>query len=226
VPANTPGFLGHVEAWIFDLDNTLYAPVHDLFGQIDRRMKAFIAEALDLPPDDAFALQKKYYWDYGTTLRGLMLNHRVDPNRFLDFVHDIDHSVLPHDAALDAALAALPGRKFIYTNGSTRHAERVMEQLGVSRHFAGIFDICAGNYIPKPEPAPYTELMTRYGIMPARAAMIEDLHRNLKPAAALGLTTVWLRHAQNHADAEGDISHCHHVTDNLITWLRDRATPR
>ncbi len=215
--------MSEIEDWIFDLDNTLYPASAHLFPQIDRRMKAFISDALKLSPDDAFALQKQYYWKYGTTLRGLMLNHNIEPDNFLAYVHDIDHSVLEPDARLGAALAALPGRKFIYTNGSERHAVNVADRLGITRHFDGIFDIRASDYIPKPEPAPYATLVERHAITPARAIMFEDIHRNLKPAAALGMATVWVRHAENPAKPGEDLSHCGFIIDDLVAWLEDAA---
>jgi putative hydrolase of the HAD superfamily len=216
----------HIEAWIFDLDNTLYPATTNLFPQIDTRMKAFIGRLLNLPPEDAFKLQKGYYWKYGTTLRGLMVNHQIEPDEFLDYVHDIDHSILEANAALDVALADLPGRKFIYTNGSERHAVNVLDRLGVTRHFDGIFDIRASNYIPKPEPVPYADLVARHAIAPTRAIMFEDIHRNLKPAADLGMTTVWVRSSLEHTPKPNeDLSHCGHITDDLIGWLREK-TPK
>jgi len=215
----------HIEDWIFDLDNTLYPATANLFPQIDKRMKAFIGQLLKLSPDDAFKLQKDYYWKYGTTLRGLMLNHDIAPDEFIEYVHDIDHSILSHNADLDAALAALPGRKFIYTNGSERHAVNVMDRLGVSRHFDGIFDIRASDYIPKPEPAPYATLIARHAITPTRAIMFEDIHRNLKPAADLGMTTVWVKSDEHTPRPDEDLSHCGHITDDLVSWLRE-MTPR
>ncbi len=218
--------LNQIEDWVFDLDNTLYPASAHLFPQIDKRIKAFIVDLLRIPPDEAFKLQKHYYWTYGTTLRGLMLNHHIEPDDFLDYVHDIDHSVLAPDLRLDAVLARLPGRKFIYTNGSERHAVNVIERLGITRHFAGIFDIKASSYIPKPEPAPYGELVARHGIAPARAIMFEDIHRNLKPAADLGMTTVWVQHPESPARADEDTSHCHFLTDDLIAWLEERAKAR
>jgi putative hydrolase of the HAD superfamily len=213
----------HIEAWIFDLDNTLYPATANVFPQIDKKMKAFIGEALKLSPDEAFKLQKDYYWKYGTTLRGLMLNHKIAPDDFLAYVHDIDHSILSADSALDAALALLPGRKFIYTNGSERHAVNVMDRLGVTRHFDGIFDIRASDYIPKPDPAAYATMIARHTITPARAAMFEDIHRNLKPAADLGMTTVWVRPAEHVAKPDEDLSHCRHVIDDLVSWLREKT---
>lgn len=176
-----------------------------------------------MTPDEAFVLQKKYYHQHGTTLRGLMMNHDVDPNTFLDYVHDIDHSVLGLDPLLNQALTALPGRKFIYTNGSAYHATSVMNRLGVAHHFAGIYDIHASNYVPKPDPAPYVEMTAKYGINPKRAVMFEDSHHNLKPAADMGMTTVWIRHAESRVEPDDDLSHCQHVTDDLVGWLNERA---
>ncbi|MDX2221545.1 MAG: pyrimidine 5'-nucleotidase [Rhodospirillaceae bacterium] len=215
--------LGHVDAWVFDLDNTLYPPTVDLFAQIDARMKAFIARELGLAPDDAFALQKRYYRQHGTTLRGLMLNHGTDPETFLEFVHDIDHSVLDTSPRLAAALAGLPGRRFVYTNGSARHARAVLDRLGVTALFDGVYDIRAGNYIPKPDPAPYVDMTGRFGIAAGTAAMFEDSAHNLKPAAALGMTTVWVRHPDHSPAPAEDLSHCHHVTDDLVAWLEGVA---
>lgn len=215
--------LTHVEAWIFDLDNTLYPATTNLFAQIDVRMKRFIAEALNLGLDEAFKLQKKYYHAYGTSLRGLTLHHDIDPDAFLDYVHDIDHSALNTDPALDAVLTALPGRKLIYTNGSAYHAESVVKRLGVARHFDDIFDIRAGDYIPKPDPAAYAAMIERHGVRPDRAAMFEDSHKNLKPAADLGMVTVWVRHAENPAGPGEDLSHCAFITEDLVGWLRMAA---
>ena len=211
--------VGHVDAWVFDLDNTLYPVGSNLFDQIDARIKTFVAEALSMSEDEAFALQKRYYRAHGTTLRGLMIHHDIAPEAYLDFVHDIDHSVLSPDPRLAAALARLPGRRFIYTNGSTRHAAGVIARLGVADLFEGIFDIRAGGYVPKPDPEPYGTMMSRHGIAPARAAMFEDSFDNLKPAADLGMVTVWVRHPEHVPAATDDLSHCRFVTDDLVGWL-------
>ncbi len=208
------------EFWVFDLDNTLYPASSNLFAQIDAKMKAFIARAFDMQLEDAFKLQKKYYHDYGTTLRGLMVHDGIDPELFLSYVHDIDHSVLQPDAALDSALEKLPGRKFVYTNGSARHATAVTEQLGISHHFSGVFDIRASDYIPKPDPASYAGFIARHGVTPKRAIMFEDSHKNLKPAADLGMATVFVRHPNNAPAENEDMDHCHYLTENLVSWLQ------
>ncbi len=208
-----------IDAWVFDLDNTLYPASTNLFAQIDVRMKTFIAKALNMTVDDAFKLQKQYFHKYGTSLRGLTLHHDIDPDAFLDYVHDIDHSVLNADARLDALLAALPGRKLIYTNGSAYHAESVVKRLGVAHHFADIFDIRASAYIPKPDPAAYATMIAKHAVTPTKAVMFEDSHKNLAPAAALGMKTVWVRHEGMPSHEGEDLSHCHYVTDDLLGWL-------
>ncbi len=213
--------LAHIDAWVFDLDNTLYPASTNLFAQIDVRIKGFIARTLSLSPDEAFTLQKKYYHEHGTSLRGLMMHHGVEPDEFLDYVHDIDHSVLPANPALEAALARLPGRKFVYTNGSTYHAEQTLKSLGIDRHFAEIFDIKASRYIPKPDPGAFAEFIAQHVIAPERAAMFEDLPRNLKPAVDLGMTAVWVRHPETQLLPGEDTGHCHYVTDDLPAWLGD-----
>jgi putative hydrolase of the HAD superfamily len=214
---------GHVASWIFDLDNTLYSASSGVFDQIDARMKAFIARELGLPPEDAFWLQKRYFHAHGTTLRGLMLNHGTDPDAFLDFVHDIDHSILDPDHRLAKALAALPGRKVVFTNGTAGHARRVIDRLEIGHLIEAIFDIRAADYVPKPNAEPYRKMIAAHGIAPAAAAMFEDSSANLKPAAEIGMTTVWVRHAQAVHPAPDDTGHCHYVTDDLTAWLETTA---
>lgn len=219
---------GHIESWVFDLDNTLYAPSAALFVQVEARMGGFIAGRFGIGRDEARAMQKRFFREYGTTLRGLMTEHRVPPDEFLDYVHDLDLSVLDPDRRLDAALARLPGRKVIYTNATVAHAERVMDRLGIARHFDGIFDIVAADYQPKPAAAGYDAMLARHGIDPARSAMLEDIARNLVPAHALGMTTVWVRQ-RGHGDRDvaelGDLSHIHHTIDDLAGWLEGVTTP-
>ena len=221
---STPFLPSEIETWVFDLDNTLYPAEHSLFPQIDKRIRAYISDHLGLSLDEAYRLQKHYYREYGTTLRGLMSVHGTDPNEFLLYVHDIDHSVLAPSPRLDAALGTLPGRKLVFTNGSRAHAERVLERLGVSTHFFAIFDIVDADFIPKPEVPPYQMLGKRFDVRFEHAAMIEDLERNLVPAANLGMTTVWIKQ-EEHPDKKfldtppQNPSHVHHITGDLIQWL-------
>ncbi len=211
--------LDHVSVWVFDLDNTLYPASCNLFAQIDQRMGAFISDLLDIARDEARALQKQYFREHGTTMRGLMDRHGVKPETFLAYVHEIDHSPVPRNPALAAALDRLEGRKVIYTNASVAHSEKVMERLGVRSHFEAIFDIAAADYRPKPDPAAYRQLMAEVGFAPGEAVLIDDIPRNLEPAAALGMTTVWMRTDTEYAQQGAQGDHIHHVADDLVDWL-------
>ncbi|MSO93290.1 MAG: pyrimidine 5'-nucleotidase [Rhodospirillales bacterium] len=213
------GDLGLRDVWLFDLDNTLYSATSNFFAQIDDRMRSFIARELGLGLDEAHTLQKSYFRQHGTTLRGLMDRHGVAPEEFLAYVHDIDLSPLRQDAALDQALSRLPGRKIVFTNGTRVHAERVLDRVGVARRFEAIFDIADAGFRPKPEPVVYAMLVRRHGVDPKRAVMVEDLARNLVPAAAMGMATVWLRTGSSFGAEGSDGDHVHHVTDDLVGWL-------
>jgi putative hydrolase of the HAD superfamily len=210
----------HVDTWIFDLDNTLYPPTSAVFTQVEMRIRDYIAGYLKLTPDDAFALQKKYFLSHGTSMRGMMDHHAMPPGPYLEYVHDIDVSMIEPNPALDTELARLPGRRLIFTNGSTRHAERIMERLGVSRHFEGIFDITQADYIPKPAPVVYDQFVKTHAINPKTAILIDDLPRNLAPAAALGMTTVWLRTDVPWGQEGAGEDYVHHVADDLVAWLK------
>lgn len=211
--------LDHVEVWIFDLDNTLYPAACNLFDQIDRRMGEFIGRLLTIDRAEARVIQKGYFRKHGTTLRGLMLEHGLDPAEFLDYVHDIDLSPVPPNPDLERALDRLDGRKLVFTNGSVPHAERVMARLGVAHHFEAVFDIVASDYVPKPDPAPYRMLIDRHRFDPRAAAMFEDIPRNLVPAAALGMTTVWVPGNPNWSGPNDAGEHVHHVAEDLAAWL-------
>ena len=176
--------------WIFDLDNTLYPSECNLFAEIDRRMSAYIQKLLGLDPAAALKVQKELYYEHGTTLSGLMAKHGVKPEGFLAYVHDIDLSPVQHAPELAEAIERLEGRKFIFTNGSARHAERVAEKLGVLDKFDGIYDIAAGGYVPKPRPEAFRRFLEFCEGVNCKAAMFEDLPHNLEPAHALGIVTV------------------------------------
>ena len=164
-----PRGFDHVEAWVFDLDNTLYPADCNLFAQIDRRMGEFIANSFGIPLHEAQSLRETYYYEHGTTLAGLVRLHDVPPDDFLDYVHDIDLSAVSPSPELAAALTALPGRKFIFTNGSRKHAEAVVERLGISGLFADIFDIHALGYLhPKPMREAYERFVGAYAVAPQR----------------------------------------------------------
>lgn len=198
--------LSHVDSWIFDLDNTLYPASADLFALIDVRMGEYIAELLGCEALEARTVQKRYFHDHGTTLAGLMHHHGIDPHHFLDYVHDISLDRLTHDADLAAHIAALPGRKLVFTNGDAPYARRVLDRIGLGDHFELIHDIHACRYRPKPDPYGLHQLRDEHGIDLARTAFFEDMARNLKPAKALGMTTIWLNNGSEsgHVDAHPD----------------------
>ena len=225
MPAAGDRLLGDIETWIFDLDNTLYPASCRLFDQIHENMTRFIADRLGLSREAALALQKTYFREHGTTLRGLMTVDRIDPDDFLAFVHEIDLSCVPPDPVLVVALAALPGRKIVHTNGSVRHAERLLDHLGIAGSFCGIVDIVAAGYEPKPGLAGYRELLRRHRVTPTTALMIEDMARNLVPAAGLGMTTAWVRNPLDWAAAGSEGDHIHHVVDDLGSFLWAAASP-
>ncbi|MEM8740174.1 MAG: pyrimidine 5'-nucleotidase [Pseudomonadota bacterium] len=180
----------HVETWVFDLDNTLYPPAARLFDQIEERMSVYVMRELGFTRDVADHLRDTWWRNHGTTLAGLMGDHGIDPDPFLDEVHDIDLSVLVPDAALRRAITALPGRRIIYTNGSRVHAERVSEALELRDLFDALYGIEDAGYRPKPEQAAFERVFAQDGLTPDCALMFEDDPRNLKVPSAMGLTTV------------------------------------
>ncbi len=216
--------------WIFDLDNTLYPAECNLFAQVDKRMGEFIAGFLKISFEEARALQKDYYLDYGTTLAGLMNCHGIEPAEFLDYVHDIDFSVLPKAPKLEKALDRLPGEKFIFTNGTAAYAEKVAGRLGVLGRFSDIFDIAAAGYVPKPEARAYESFLKAHNVTPARAAMFEDLPHNLEAPHGLGMATVLVKSRYFDHSAQREIeawerlpAHIHHITDDLAGFLSEIA---
>jgi len=217
---------GHVETWVFDLDNTLYPHHLNLWQQVDGRIRDFIAEFLKVPHEQAFHIQKDYYRRYGTTMRGLMTEHGLNPDDYLEFVHQIDHSPLEPNPALGAALEKLPGRKLILTNGTRKHADAVMRRLAVHEHFEDVFDIIAADLEPKPLARTYDRFLARHDVDPRRAAMFEDLARNLKAPHALGMTTVLVVPEgqrdifREDWELEGrDAPHVDYLTDDLTGFL-------
>lgn len=211
--------LDHVDVWIFDLDNTLYPPEADIFAQIDERMGRFIADLLNCDLAEARRVQKGYFHEHGTTLSGLMNFHGVEPRHFLDFVHDVDLTVLDRDPLLVEAIAELPGRKLIFTNGDAPYAMRVLEKLGLEQSFEAIHDIHACGYAPKPTPDAYRTMVDSYGIDPRRALFVEDMARNLKPAKALGMTTVWINNGSERGSHDADSSYIDIEITDLGQWL-------
>jgi len=216
----------HVRDWVFDLDNTLYPHHVDLFAQIDKNMTAYVSALLGLSREDARALQKQYYYDHGTTLKGLMLHHNIDPLDFLEKAHAIDYGVLSPDLSLGEAIRALPGRKFIFTNGSVKHAEMAAKALGILDHFDDVFDIVAAEYMPKPAGATYDKFMALHRIETPQAVMFEDLPRNLLVPKTLGMKTVLLiPQNDNHEFVDAwekrseEDKHIDYATSDLTAFL-------
>lgn len=214
----------HVRNWIFDLDNTLYPVACDLFGQISERMTRYVQRLLDMEEAEARTLQRAYYHDHGTTLNGLMKLHSVDPEDYLAYVHDIDLSVLTPEPALQTAIARLPGRKFVFTNGCVHHAGRVLDQLGLATHMDDVWDIRTIGFQPKPDAAAYRTVLDLARSDGQDAAMFEDIARNLVEAKMLGMTTVWLKNGsewsrQGPAHPVAQDHHIDYETDDLPQFL-------
>ncbi len=219
---NGPDFR-HVRSWIFDLDNTLYPACNGIFAEIEARMTDYVMAFLKLPREEAYARQKELYRRYGTTLNGLMTEHGADPDAYLSYVHDIDLSGLGPDPALEAAIARLPGRRFVFTNGCRDHAARILDRLQMTGLFDAVWDIRSMAFAPKPQERAYTSVVEAGNLTCGEAAMFDDIARNLVPARALGMTTVWLktdspwgRQGPLMDVAEGDIDH---ETDDLTEFL-------
>jgi putative hydrolase of the HAD superfamily len=217
--------LDHIDTWLFDLDNTLYPPSAGLFAHIDVKMRAFIQRLLGVDPVEARRVQKQFFHDHGTTLRGLMNEHGVEPSAFLDYVHDIDMSAVAPDTRLVEAMARLPGRKLVFTNADTAYAERVLERLGLGGAFEAIHCIHGMDYWPKPDRRAYEALTQRYRIDPARAVFVEDMARNLKPAKALGMTTVWVNNGSERGGHDASRDYIDIEIADVGTWLQTLTLP-
>ena len=213
--------LSHIESWIFDLDNSLYPASANLFELIDIRMGQYIEQLLGCDSAEARRVQKQHFRDHGTTLAGLMRTHGIDPHDFLDFVHDIDLARISADPDLVALIDRLPGRKFVFTNGDETYARRVLDKLGLANLWDGLHDIHAMSYVPKPDPRAYQLLCDRHEIDPARALFAEDMARNLKPAKALGMVTVWIDNGSEQANNQADPDYIDFHTHDIGTWLAE-----
>ena len=197
----------HVDDWIFDLDNTLYPASTRLFDLIDARMTAYVGRVMGSDPIEARRVQKSYFRDHGTTLAGLMKNHDVDPKHFLDEVHAIELDRVAPDEKLARGLSALPGRRFVFTNGDADYAGRVLSAIGIGDQFHGLVDIHACDYLPQPDAHGYRVL-------------VEDMAKNLRPAKALGMTTVWVDNGSDHGDHDADPAAIDHVIHDVGDWLQ------
>lgn len=209
-----------IDTWIFDLDNTLYRTSQAMLAQIDQLMGSFISDFLKVDREEAHRIQKGYFRSHGLTLRGLMVEHGLDPQEYIDHLSQLDLTDVTPNPQLAAVLDELDGRKIIYTNAFTGHTRDVMERIGITNHFDAIYDIGDADYVPKPAIESYHRLCTLHDIDPQRAAMVEDIPRNLEPAAELGMTTVWVQTDTSWARDVTETDHIDHITDDLTEWLR------
>jgi putative hydrolase of the HAD superfamily len=226
--ADARGF-GHVDTWVFDLDNTLYPHEARVWPQVDERITLYLMNIFGLDGLSARALQKYFYHRYGTTLRALIDEYDIDPYAFLDFAHDIDHSAIELNPLLGLAIEKLPGRKLILTNGSKRHAESVAQKLGIYDHFEDVFDIAASDFVPKPDRRAYERFLVKHVVDPGRAAIFEDVAKNLVVPHDLGMTTTLVipRTVDPFRDAfeqeAVEAPHIDHITNDLASFLEERV---
>ena len=213
--------LAEIKYWIFDLDNTLYSGDTKVFDQVDKKMSKFISEKLNVSLEEAKKIQKNYFHEYNTTLNGMIKNHEIDADEFLEFVHDVDLNFLKEDKLLRQEINNLNGKKFIFTNGSKAHAANVTKRIGIEKLFDGVFDIVESDFIPKPSIEPYKKIIEKYKIEPQYSIFIEDIARNLKPAHELGMKTVWIKNNEPWAAKFSDSDFINYKTDNLAKFLKD-----
>ena len=212
--------LKKIKYWLFDLDNTLYSGDTKVFDQVDKKMSFFISEKLKVSIEEAKKIQKNYFHEYNTTLNGMIKNHKIDAEEFLEFVHDVDLNFLEKDLDLHKELTNLIGKKYIFTNGSKAHASNVTKRIGIENLFDGVFDIVDSDFIPKPSIEPYKKIIQKYGLDPEYCIFIEDIARNLKPAYELGMKTVWIKNDEPWAAEFSNENFINYKTDNLSDFLR------
>lgn len=208
----------HIDTWIFDLDLTLYGPEANIMAQVRDRIALFVEKHFNIGSDEAHKIRHTYWKKYGTTLGGLMAEHKVDPNGYLDFVHDVDMDLLRPDADLRRQITSLPGRKIIFTNADAPYAERVLAARGLDNLFEDIFDIHRMQHLPKPAAASYDSLCAQLDINPARALFVEDSAHNLVPAKVLGMTTIWVNHGTEAVSRDTEQYIDQEIAD-LNDWL-------
>ena len=212
--------LQSIKFWLFDLDNTLYSGNTKVFEQVDKKMSKYISEKLKVDIKEAKEIQKSYFYKYNTTLNGMIKNHQIDADEFLDFVHDIDVDFLKKDLDLAQQLEVLDGKKIIFTNGSRKHAINITQRIGIDQYFDDIFDIVDSEFIPKPAVEPYKKLVEKHKIDPNSCVFIEDIARNLKPAYEMGMKTIWIENDEPWAKKFSDSSFINYKTNNLSEFLK------
>ena len=213
--------LQSIKFWLFDLDNTLYSGDTKVFDQVDKKMSKFISEKLNVELEEAKKIQKNYFHEYNTTLNGMIKNHDIDANEFLEFVHDVDLEFLKKDEPLKIEIEKLKGKKIIFTNGSKAHASNVTSRIGIEQLFDGVFDIVDSDFYPKPSMEPYKKIIENYKIVPEYCIFFEDIARNLKPAYELGMKTVWIENNEPWAAKYSDEEFVNYKTGSLTNFLKE-----
>jgi len=209
-----------IKYWIFDLDNTLYSGQTEVFAQVDKKMSKYISDKLKIDLLSAKKIQKNYFHKYSTTLNGMIKNHKINPEEFLEFVHDVDISFLQKDHKLAEEIKKLKGKKIIFTNGSRKHAINVTKKIGIDKLFDDIFDIVNADYIPKPSIEAYKKLVDEHKIDPKLSVLVEDIARNLKPAYEMGMKTIWIENDEPWAKEFSDAKFINYKTNNLSEFLK------
>jgi putative hydrolase of the HAD superfamily len=222
-----------ISNWVFDLDNTLYKAECGLFDKVHILMGKYIEEKIGLNSGEAQALRSKYYHQYGTTLRGLMMEHQIDPNDYLEYVHQINYDVVESNRTLGDVIKNLKGKKYIFTNANYGHVEKVLEKLHMNDVFDGCFDISESDYLPKPHKQVYEAFQNKFNLDNNSTAMFEDLHINLKEPFDMGWKTVWVTNNLEYnlnkdVNRQSDIDkiiqekkYITHVTDDLEKFLNN-----
>ena len=216
-------FKDSYDFWIFDLDNTLYDINLGVFKKISKRMTKFIINELELDEDKAKTLQKEMFLKYGLTLRGLIVEKKINPDRFLNYVHDVDHPELERDNELISLLRNLSGKKYIYTNAPYKHAKKILNVLGAFDVFDDILDIKKTDYIPKPDVKSFEIMQRKFGIgfkNVKKSIFIEDTVKNLKPAKQIGMSTVWIENKLNCEEFKKDFSFVDYSFKNVKSFLK------
>ena len=212
--------LKSIKYWIFDLDNTLYSGKTRVFEQVDKKMSEYISKKLNVSTAEAKEIQKNYFHEYNTTLNGMIKNHKIDADEFLEFVHNIDIDFLKKDLILGEELKKLDGKKIIFTNGPRKHALNVTKRIGIDQYFDDIFDIIDSEFVPKPAIQSYKKLVEKHKIDPKLCGFVEDIARNLKPAYEMGMKTVWIENDESWAKKYSDSDFINFKTKNLSEFLK------
>jgi len=213
--------LSKIKFWLFDLDNTLYSGDTKVFDQVDKKMSKFISEKLKVSLKEAKKIQKNYFHEYNTTLNGMIKNHDINANEFLEFVHDVDLEFLKKNEPLKTEIEKLKGKKIIFTNGSKAHASNVTSRIGIEQLFDGVFDIVDSDFYPKPSIEPYKKIIENYKIEPEYCIFFEDIARNLKPAYELGMKTVWIENNEPWAAKFSNEEFVNYKTVSLTKFLKE-----